>query len=305
MGNIRAGDYVVFTSEQANIAETLKLKRKSQRLNTTLGNGVLRIEVLDSGCGIAEKAQSKLFHPFIQEDSSVTRKYGGTGLGLFILKSILSKMNGSVVLHSTKNIGTDVIVTIPSKDLAVQESISEEKNAHLGIHYSESAPLIRKKHNVLVVDDAHYNLKIFSHYFEKLGLAVTTCDSGKQAYETFIKAGPNFFSFATLDIQMPEMDGITLARVIRKYERSKNLNIMPLVFNSGNCVDEEKQVCLDPHGEIKAQFFLRKPVTFQECSRFTEVLTIPRKNLLFHHAEELTNETQFRMHHTPQESRKS
>jgi signal transduction histidine kinase len=272
MKNIRKEGYIAFKGDDMNVKEGLCRNIVNIAPNPNQSKGILKIEVLDSGCGIAKDAQAKLFQPFVQEDASVSRKYGGTGLGLFIIKSILSKMNGQIVLHSSKNIGTDFIVTIPSKEIATQND-----HMYLGSRkmpdpqFTKSVSMNIGK-RVLVVDDSPYNLLIFSKYFEKLGISVITCDNGKKAYAIFSSNQPGYFSFATLDIQMPEMDGLTLARAIRRFEKTNNQRPIHIVFTSGNSLAEEKRLCLDPEGDIKAQAFLVKPVTFQDCQKVTDAL---------------------------------
>jgi signal transduction histidine kinase/CheY-like chemotaxis protein len=282
MSTILADKYHVFTVEEQNISEKLIKFENKQKNKMDLKKGILRFEVIDTGCGIAKESQSKLFKPFVQEDSSVTRKYGGTGLGLFIIKSILSKMGGKIALHSMKHVGTDIIVTIPSEiyQMKVKRTISA-KSEHESSDCSSMKPHFQKgDHNVMIVDDNPFNLLILSQYLEKNGLMVTDCSSGKDALKKFSSVHPRYFSFITLDIQMPDMDGITLARLIRKFEKSENRPEVPIVFVSGNCVEEERQACLDPKGEIRAASFIRKPITFQNCKEFAEVFLRSHKSVL-------------------------
>jgi signal transduction histidine kinase/response regulator RpfG family c-di-GMP phosphodiesterase len=276
MSTILSSKYYVFTVDDQDIAERLINLRKKSKNKVEAKKGTLKFEVVDTGCGIAKESQAKLFQPFVQEDSTVTRKYGGTGLGLFIIKSVISKMNGKIVLNSTKNVGTDIIVTIPSEEAPVKASRMHIRSCN------EMSPLKRsqKKHKVLIADDNPYNLLILSQYLQKIGLSVVECSCGKEALQKFTAVDPGYFSFLTLDIQMPEMDGISLAKAIRKLEKDENRTKVPIVFVSGNCVEEERQACLDPHGEIKAAAFIRKPVTFQTCVKFTEAIIHKPRSIL-------------------------
>jgi len=83
---------------------------------------------------------------------------------------------------------------------------------------------------------------------------------------------PGYFAFMTLDIQMPEMDGITCARLIRSYEKHNRKEQIPIVFISGNSSEQERVQCVDFDGDIKADFFYRKPVTFAQCQHFAQAI---------------------------------
>jgi signal transduction histidine kinase/DNA-binding response OmpR family regulator len=274
LSNMLSNAYHIFSVEDQNIVERLVTFRSKVKNETEMKKGILRFEIVDTGCGITQDAQEKLFQPFTQEDSTITRKYGGTGLGLFISKSVLNKMNGEIVLHSRKNIGTDIIVTIPCEELSLQI-----KSTEITTNIS-SQSLSKTAHKIMIVDDAPYNLLILSQYFQKLGITATQCEHGQDAFQKFSSAGPQHFSFLTLDIQMPEMDGLTLAKKIRKFEKENKWVPVPIAFISGNCVEEERLACLDPAGEIQAAAFIRKPVTLKECVKLTRELIRPTKNIL-------------------------
>jgi CheY-like chemotaxis protein len=106
----------------------------------------------------------------------------------------------------------------------------------------------------------------------KLGIDSTVCISGTQGINQLIQKGCGYFSFITMDIQMPEIDGITTAKIIRKYEQEQNWKKTPIVFISGNSMERERLTCIDPRGDIKAAFFLRKPLLFTQCQNFVDAL---------------------------------
>jgi signal transduction histidine kinase/response regulator RpfG family c-di-GMP phosphodiesterase len=273
-------DHYIFTAEDVDILEKLTRYQKKFDKTTETKKGVVKFEVVDTGCGINEDAQEKLFQPFAQEDSTVTRKYGGAGLGLFIIKSVLTKMNGKITLYSTKNVGTDIIVTVPSEEIVMNANFNTSISTEKISPYAKNPSERKRDEKVLIVDDTPYNLMILSQYMTKLGMKVTQCDNGKEALTIYTSVSPNHFSFLSLDIQMPEIDGITLAKAIRQFEKSHKRSPVPIVFVSGNCVEEEQQACIDPQGEIRAAYFFRKPLAFQDCQKFTEALRQDPKTVL-------------------------
>ena len=234
----------------------------STKLCSSNMSGILKFEIIDSGCGISLESQEKIFEPFEQEDGSVTRKYGGTGLGLFIIKKIVNKMDGIIKLYSQKNFGSNFIVAVPCKK-------SSEKliNMKFGSEIFNTTVTYKMK-RALVVDDNPFNLKLINDYLEKMNITAILCLNGNEAYSKFTEHQLGYYSFITLDIQMPEIDGISTAKLIRTYEKSTirmdNKSHTPIIFISGNSCEEEKEECLDPIGLIRADFFFKKPVKFKD-----------------------------------------
>jgi len=276
--NVR--EYYIFNEEQVNIQDKLSSHYRKVELAREIQSqteGKLKIEIIDTGCGIHQKTQSKLFALFAQEDASVTRKYGGSGLGLFIIKKLIEKMNGDIQMHSKKNFGSDFIVTLPCS--IDKNSIKNDANIVSNKIRSPkfaSAPLIDDKESksinyergikALIVDDDKCNLLVMSKYMDKLGIASATASDGDEAYSLYVSKGIGYFSFITMDIQMPHTDGISCAKMIRKYEQTKvcvNKGI-PIMFVSANGLDDERRECLSPNGLIKASSFYKKPLSFNQ-----------------------------------------
>ncbi len=183
-------------------------------------NGVmLRICVTDSGIGLSEEAQNKLFSAFIQADSSTSRKYGGTGLGLSISKQLAELMNGKIGVESTQDKGSTFWFTTlccpargkvdaPDKRVALDRWVS-------------SRPL-----KVLVAEDNLVNQQLVRAIFEKLNHEVTIADDGMMAIEC-VEAGD--FDLVLMDIRMPVMDGLKATALIRSKDTEKsNIPIIAL-----------------------------------------------------------------------------
>lgn len=174
----------------------------------------LLFSVADTGIGISPDGQAKLFHAFQQVDTSATRRYGGTGLGLVISKRLAEFMGGEMWVKSAMDEGSTFYFTAMLK-------VSRENHAE---DHSHAATVLRGR-TVLVVDDNDTNRRILEEQMKIWGLDPTSVSSGKGALQILKE---NKFDVALLDYQMPEMDGIELAHKI--HEQSE----MPLMLLSSS-----------------------------------------------------------------------
>jgi PAS domain S-box-containing protein len=158
--------------------------------------------VKDTGIGIAENKKAKLFQPFTQVDSSTTRLYGGTGLGLVISKKLAELMEGRMWLESVEGKGSTFYFTI-----IVEESFAIRKHALTSI-----IPDLRGK-SVLIVDDNATNRRILKLQVESWGMISNEFEKPSDALDDLVKG--TIYDIAILDFQMPEIDGISLTRKIR------------------------------------------------------------------------------------------
>jgi CheY-like chemotaxis protein len=176
----------------------------------------LLFSVTDSGIGIPRESVGKLFAPFTQVDASTTRRYGGTGLGLVISKRLAEAMKGTMWVESTPEVGSTFYFTVTMK--AGQETPSAA---------AACGPGALKGYSALIVDDNATNRRVLEKQLAVWGMSVTSAASGAEALE-IMKDGQ--FHVALLDLMMPEMDGVTLAR---KMKRGKNTPPMVLLSSSG------------------------------------------------------------------------
>ncbi len=162
----------------------------------------LRVEVVDTGIGIAPTVQAEMFEPFTQADTSTTRRYGGTGLGLAISRQLITLMHGQIGLRSAPGQGATFWFTL------------RLDKQHNGVR-PDPLPDDRRLANVrvLVVDDNATNRKILHHQLTSWGMREEAVASGPEALERLRQglAEQDPFDLAILDMQMPDMDGLTLA----------------------------------------------------------------------------------------------
>jgi two-component system sensor histidine kinase/response regulator len=179
---------------------------------------VIRFSVTDTGIGISEETQRKLFQAFTQADGSTTRKYGGTGLGLSISKQLVELMGGQIGVES-----------VPGKGSKFWFSLSFDKQAAVTQIASANIASLEGL-RVLIVDDNATNRKILSHQLHSWGLVPTDVESGSQALELLTSTASNrvTYDLAILDLLMPHMDGFALAKAIKSNPQIASLRLVLL-----------------------------------------------------------------------------
>ncbi|MFN5501714.1 MAG: response regulator [Pseudanabaena sp.] len=189
-------------------------------LESELENSVvLRFAVIDTGIGIPESSQSKLFQPFIQVDASTTRQYGGTGLGLAICKQLVELMGGEIHLESEEGKGSTFWFTVP-----FQKQINKShKNHSLGIEHLQGL-------KVLVVDDSITNCNILYHQLKSWGMVVDVLIQSTDVIPCLLRAIEmgQPYQVALLDMQMPDLDGEQLGIQIKSSKILKDVHLTML-----------------------------------------------------------------------------
>ncbi len=189
----------------------------------------IRISVVDTGIGMDNEFINKLFDKFSQESDSVSRRYGGTGLGMSICKELIELMNGTIEVNSTKGEGTSVVLCLEFKK-------GTNTDITLPVIDTVGADVLSGK-NILVTDDNDMNRLVASTILKHYGASVMEATNGVEALETITNG---IVDLVLMDIHMPVMNGFEAAQLIRK-----NNNPIPIIALTANVVKGENEKCIE------------------------------------------------------------
>lgn len=216
---------IKFTSE-GGVVVRLKLKLQDEK------EVLIRVEVEDTGVGIPTSKHQKLFMAFSQADGSTTRKHGGTGLGLTIVRQLIEMMHGNLGIESEVGVGSKFWFVIPlglAQENKLQIEVVPDKPVHL-------------EGKVLLVEDNPVNQMVAKKMLEKVGLQSELAENGVEALEMLKHDN---FDAVLMDCQMPEMDGFEATVLWREQERLADLGHLPIIAMTANVMEGDKERCLD------------------------------------------------------------
>lgn len=208
--------------------------RLSASLHAQGSDGLLTIEVADSGIGLTNEQQQQLFAPFTQADSSTTRKYGGTGLGLAICKQLCEQMDGGISLSSEWQQGSCVTIWF-SLPLAEAQLASAPVN-------DLSRVQLQGQH-ALLVDDSEINRHVISLMLTAIGLTVSTANNGAEAIEQLLSSPESTFDLVIMDCMMPVMDGYQATAAIRQGAAGGSQQDIPILALTANAQQGDQDAC--------------------------------------------------------------
>ena len=206
---------------------------------------LLRIIVKDSGIGISKENQDRIFDRFIQAESSTTRLYGGTGLGLHIVRSLIQLHNGELSLSSNLNQGSEFHLDFFLPFGVNEPTIKKENSNHM-----PKNQLLNM--HILVVEDNEFNQFLAETYLKRNGAWVSKAMDGKEALD---KIQTTHFDLILMDIQMPVMDGKEATKIMRKL----GINT-PVIGCSAHALESEKDECIS----LGMNGYLTKPFEEEE-----------------------------------------
>jgi len=218
------GNSIKFTEREGGI--TLFVELEDRVADSVL----LQFNVTDSGIGIPEDKQKRIFEAFSQADASTTRQFGGTGLGLSIASQLVGLMGGNIGLNSEPGKGSNFHFTARFDVIAEEQEQEQEQQTTESITFAR--PL-----QILLAEDNVVNQKLVVRILEKVGLKVTVAQNGTEAVEL---SEAQDFDIILMDIQMPVMGGIEATSVIREKERASGSHI-PIIALTANAMAGDKK----------------------------------------------------------------
>ena len=184
----------------------------------------------DTGIGMTEAFQKRIFEPFAQEHAGSRTKFAGTGLGMPITKKLVEKMSGTISFESKEGTGTTFVIRIPFRidtDMKDRTETEEKTKASIqGLH-------------VLLTEDNELNMEIAEFVLQNEGTVVTKAWNGQEAVDIFRKSSPGEFDAILMDIMMPVMNGYEAAKMIRSLDR-EDAKVIPIIAMTANAFTEDK-----------------------------------------------------------------
>ena len=184
----------------------------------------------DTGIGMAEAFQKRIFEPFAQEHAGSRTKFAGTGLGMPITKKLVEKMSGTISFESKESAGTTFVIRIPFQidaDMKDRNETEEKTETSIqGLH-------------VLLTEDNELNMEIAEFVLQNEGAVVTKAWNGQKAVDIFRKSRPGEFDAILMDIMMPVMNGYEAAKMIRSLDR-EDAKVIPIIAMTANAFTEDK-----------------------------------------------------------------
>ena len=184
----------------------------------------------DTGIGMAEAFQKRIFEPFAQEHAGSRTKFAGTGLGMPITKKLVEKMGGTISFESKEGTGTTFVIRIPFQiDADMKDRTETEEKTETSIQGL----------HVLLTEDNELNMEIAEFVLQNEGAVVTKAWNGQKAVDIFRKSRPGEFDVILMDIMMPVMNGYEAAKMIRSLDR-EDAKVIPIIAMTANAFTEDK-----------------------------------------------------------------
>jgi len=222
--------------------------------------------VWDTGIGIAREDLERLFQPFVQLDSKLSRHYEGTGLGLALVYRLVELHGGSIAVESDVGKGSRFTVALPWQEVDNSKKTAPHRPSAPSPSPPNSLPPQPAPRTILIAEDHETNLQMLAEYFLTKGYQVILARNGKETVERAQKSHPDLLM---IDIQMPEMDGLEAIRRIRADEALKTI---PIIAVTALVMPGDRERCLD----AGANAYLSKPVRLRELNAVLEELLLSK-----------------------------
>ena len=223
----------------------------------------LQIRVSDTGIGMSEDVCQRIFQPFTQADSSTSRSFGGTGLGLTITQKFIDLMGGNITVESAPGIGSTFTLQLPFAPAAATP------DAEKSVHQQPAPPATPCM--ILLAEDVPINQELARIMLEKSGHSVTIAANGAEAVRLF---QARQFDLIFMDMQMPEMDGLQATRAIRALEAEGGGHI-PIIAMTANALESDREKCRKAGMDDFLPKPLRRDILQKTMARFAGKTGVP------------------------------
>ena len=221
---------IKFTPEQGTVTLTYREQMEDDRYTRVY------FVVEDTGIGMSEGFMKQMFHPFEQEQSSLTSAHVGSGLGLAIVHSLVTLMNGTIHAESKINQGSRFVIELPLERTELSEAEPENER-------TDELPAYLLGKRILLAEDNEINREIVAELLTGLGFVVDGAANGAEALERFKQSSMGYYSIILMDIQMPVMNGLEAVAAIRKSAHMDAQRI-PIIALSANAFEEDVEKSL-------------------------------------------------------------
>jgi len=223
--------------------ENGKIKISAEKQDEKDGEITVKFEIQDNGAGISTEQQKTLFTAYNQADSAAAKNFGGTGLGLFIAKSITELMHGTIQVESELGKGSKFTFTVKAKKgTQTSAKAASADGAAAKTPDIKASDLNLKDYTILVAEDMDFNREVLSKYLEKTCVTIDFAENGKIAIDMF-KENSDKYKLIFMDINMPEMNGDDAAKTIRALD-IKRAKEIPIIAMTGDVFKEDIEKCL-------------------------------------------------------------
>ena len=248
-----------YINNAIKFTEAGEISVRAKKLHERENSALLRFEVQDTGIGITDAQRHKLFQPFQQADSSTSRHYGGSGLGLVISKRLAELLGGEVGVESEVGKGSTFWFTTElAKDKSFDPSVSAQGQQSTEIRVNPAMAMLEGA-RILLAEDHPFNQQVVIELLENAGAIVCVANNGKEALDLLRQER---FDCVLMDAQMPVMDGLQATRILRA---DAALASIPVIALTASASGEERERCL-AHG---MNDFVSKP--FKPADLYTTI----------------------------------